>query len=403
MQTTISQGQQMIDDVFINSVGTAAPPLAQTQEQALDFLVRNYGDRLDERARRVMRSAMSHPSVTRRYIAAENLDQLVNEHQDARIARFTEWAVRLAAAAAEQALAAAGVTPGDVTAIVVNTCSGYICPGLSTYLIERMGLRRDVGAYDLVGSGCGGAIPNLQMARALAMCGAGRVGRHAHPTMALHDPGDPLSLPSPSRGEAKNGRDGREEGGVVLSIAVEICSATFQMGNDLGLVISNALFGDGAAAAVVSGRGRGLRLMNYASCFAPELREDIRYVYRNGQLHNQLSPSLAQKARKPVGEAVHGVLAASGCDRADIAHWAIHPGGEKVINAVRDELGIDERHTRASRAILAEYGNISSPTVLFILQRIMREGIAPGERVMMVAFGAGLGAHCLMARQADGA
>jgi predicted naringenin-chalcone synthase len=137
---------------------------------------------------------------------------LVSEDSDGRIRRFADSAIALSAQAARKALEETGLTTDVVSSLVVNTCTGYVCPGISTFLVERLGLPRHVNAYDLVGSGCGGAIPNLKIAG---------------------------SQPS------------RKDGDVALSVSVEMCSAMFQMGNDLSLVLSNALFSDGAAAAVV--------------------------------------------------------------------------------------------------------------------------------------------------------
>jgi alkylresorcinol/alkylpyrone synthase len=163
----------------------------------------------------------------------------VDEEPDARITRFMHWSVELSAQAIQKAMAKAGANVSDVTGLVVNTCTGYICPGISTYLIEKLGLSRTIRAYDLVGSGCGGAIPNLQVAESLL---------------------------------GKNGD------GVVVSASVEICSATLQVDNDISLIVSNALFGDGAAAAVLSNRPKGLELVASAGRYVPEQRDAIRCV-----------------------------------------------------------------------------------------------------------------------------
>ncbi len=265
--------------------------------------------------------------------------------------------VDLSAEAATKALSLAGLDSSSVSGLVVNTCTGYICPGISTYLIERMGLPRTTQVYDLVGSGCGGSIPNLQVAGALL--------------------------------------SGLEEG-VVVSISVEICSATFQIDNDLSLLVSNALFGDGAAAAVLWKRPSGLELVASSSYYAPEHRESIRYVHKNGQLHNKLSMQLPNLVKEAAGEAVDALLTPRKLRAKDIAHWAIHTGGEKILNAVGDKLGLEEPQLKASRKILEQYGNISSPTVLYVLDEIMGRGLMAGDLCMMVAFGAGLSAHALL-------
>jgi predicted naringenin-chalcone synthase len=244
-----------------------------------------------------------------------------------------------------------------VAGLVVNTCTGYICPGLSTYLIEELGLSREIRAYDLVGSGCGGAIPNLQICE------------------------DILKQKSDY---------------AVVSVSVEICSATFQMADDLSVIISNAIFADGAAAAVLWNQPKGLELIASASSYAPEHRDGVRYIYKNGKLYNQISLSLPNLASKAVAKVVEKLLEPMDIKVEDIKHWALHPGGEKIINAVRDELGLSEKQVHSSRAVLAEYGNMSSPSVWFVLQKILERGIAHGDWCIMVAFGAGLSAHAFL-------
>ena len=345
--------------VRLAAVATAAPPYQADQREAADFFLRHFSGRLSPRSLGMLRKFLAHPSIRRRCFAVDNPDCLVTEDPDQRIQRFTRWAVDLSVRASLDALGRAGLSPPDVSALVVNTCTGYLCPGLSSYLLERLGLRRDIRAYDLVGGGCGGAIPNLQAAEE-----------------CLRAAGE----------------------GTALSISVEICSATFQMENDPSLILSNALFGDGAAAAVLWTRPGGLELVASGSRHQPEDREAIRYVHRNGQLYNQLSGSLSEIVNRAVAEAVNRVLATQGLTVADVAHWALHGGGEKVISAMARELGLPADKLLHTREILARYGNMSSPSVLFTLREILDNGVRPGDWCLMASFGAGLSAHALLLR-----
>lgn len=282
---------------FIDGISTALPPGSLTQEEAASFLKRSYAGRLKPASLRLMEKIFANDSVLGRRFAFDAPEELVDEDPDRRMERFTRWSLALSAKAARGALARTGLCAEDISGLVVNTCTGYLCPGLSTYLIEELGLNRSVKAYDLAGAGCGGAVPNLQLANALA---------------------------------------GETKGGAVLSVSSEICSCTFQMGDDASLIVSNALFGDGAAAAVVRGEPSGFELLASASRFAPEYRDDIRYVYRNGQLHNRLSARLPELAAGAAAAATAELLSSAGVNRGAVSRWAVHPGGEKVINAVRD-------------------------------------------------------------------
>lgn len=344
--------------VRIGAVGTAVPEMVLTQDESEAVLLARYGESLSPRARSILRKTFQHPSIRTRRFALDHPEQVFDEDPDLRVARFTEQAVRLSATASRRAISSAGVSTTDLAVLVVNTCTGYICPGIATYLLEELGLEPHTRVYDLVGAGCGGAMPNLEVAARLL--------------------GDGNS--------------------VALSVAVEICSATFQMGEDIGLIVSNAIFGDGAAAAVLWTRPAGMAVVDSARVYAPEHRGAIRYVCRNGQLHNQLSAALPKILRQTVPPVVNGLLERHGLRVPRIRHWAVHPGGEKVVAAVQAGLGLSDQQTRITREILAEYGNMSSPTVLFGLERILATGIEPGEWCVLVSMGAGLSVHACLLR-----
>jgi len=353
-------GARAHPDVFINAVGTAVPGFTVPQEEACRILLERYGGRLKPSSRKLLRKVFEHPGIAQRSFALGDVEEFFSEDPDARIRRFTSWAVDLGEQAIRDALARCGKSAREVSALVVNTCTGYVCPGISTYLLERLGLRRDLGAYDLVGSGCAGAVPNLQVGESLVA---------------------------------------RSGGGVVVSLAVEICSATFQMGDDWGLLVSNALFGDGAAAAVLSREPSGLALVDSACRYVPEEREHIRYVHKGGQLHNQLSMQLPVYVRRAVRAVVAELLGRNGLSAADIDHWALHTGGDKIIGAIEEELGLRAEDTRATRDVMARYGNMSSPTVLFVLRELLDRGMEPGASCLVAAFGAGLSAQACLLRK----
>lgn len=345
----------------IGPLALAVPPFSLGQADSAEFLINAFRGRLTDDNLVLISKLFNHPGIMKRHFAIDSPLTFLHESQDEKIERFTKWSVDLSERAILDALDRAGLTRSDIAALIVNTCTGYICPGLSTYLIERLGLDPRTRAFDLVGSGCGGAVPNILLAANLV-------------------------------------RGGLQ--GAVVSVAVEICTATFQMGGDLSLLVSNALFGDGAAAAIVWDRPEGLEILDSASYFVPENRDSIRYVYRNGQLHNQLSRDLPGFVRKAVARVVGDLLGSHGLRQSDIGHWALHPGGANIIRDIKNEMGLSETNLKSTRKVLAEYGNMSSPTVLFVLDDIVSNGIRPGELCVMVAFGAGLSAHSFLLRKA---
>ncbi len=351
--------------VGISGIGTASPPLQMTQEQAKSLMLEHFGSQLSPRNRAIMNRVFSHPSIQRRSFAMDRPDEPIEEDQDEKIARFTRWAVDLGCQALQNALSKSGKALKNIKALIVNTCTGYICPGLSTYLSERLHLDPSVRLYDLVGAGCGGAIPNLQLADALVR------------QMIPDD-------------------DGIDS--CVLSVSIEICTATFQMGDDLSLIISNALFGDGAAAICVERIDHGLHVVNFASFLDAAHRDDIRYIYKSGQLYNQLSTDLPEIAGRAVERVVRTLLEPCGLDPTDVHHWAMHSGGEKVIESVRRFLGLPESTMEATRKVLRDHGNMSSPTTIFALDHLMERGMKTGDYCVVVGFGAGMSAHACLLR-----
>ncbi len=344
--------------IRIAAIGTAVPDMKLTQLETAEVLMRYYGAGLKERSRSILQKVFQHPSILKRHHAFIRPEHLVNEDPDVRMERFTHYAINLSKEACLKALHNAKSSIEDVKGVVVNTCTGYICPGISTYLLEHLSLPFDTPAYDLVGAGCGGAIPNLEIAGSLL----------------------------------------NTTQGSVLSVSVEICSATFQMSDDLSLIISNAIFGDGAAAALLWKHPTGLAIVDSERFYSPEHREDIRYVYKKGELHNQLSVHLPVVLQKVVPPVVTKLLERHHLKAKDIRHWAIHPGGDKVITAVQNGLGLSPEQIKVTRKILSEYGNMSSPTVWFEMERILSNGVESGEWCVMVGMGAGLSVHVILLR-----
>ncbi len=215
--------------------------------------------------------------ICSRYLALDNLLDAFEMRPDVLDARFAKHAPAVAARAAERAMARADISPHDVDAIVISTCTGYLCPGLSSYVSERLGLRHDVLALDLVGQGCGAALPNMRTGEALIAAGRARK---------------------------------------VLSICVEICSAAMYLDDDPGVLVSACLFGDGAGAAILSAEPdspqRRIEWKAAGTRLAPEDREVLRFEKRGGMLRNILSPEVPALAGVHAERILNEVLERAG-------------------------------------------------------------------------------------------
>ena len=345
--------------MFLSGLGTATPATRYTQTQCWEVLVAsNYLQTLNPRSQAILRKVLrGNNGICSRFLALEDLTDAFTLDPDVLDARFAAHGPLVASAAAERALADAGATSRDIDAVIISTCTGYLCPGLTSYVSERLGLRRDILALDLVGQGCGAAIPNMRAAEALL--NAGRAER-------------------------------------VLSICVEICSAAMYIDDDPGVLISACLFGDGAGAAVLTadpipGR-REIRWRSAGTLLNAGVRDELRFERRRGMLRNLLSPAVPSLAAAHVGSVLDERLAAEGLSRDDISAWILHAGGREILSAIRQRVGLTEDDTRWSAAILRDYGNVSSPCVYFVLQAALREE-ARGGLWWMSSFGAGFSCH----------
>lgn len=361
----------------LRSLATANPPLYVTGEQAYRLVA----DRLEMSAkhRDLYRRLLRDGPIRGRYLALDGVEQALQTSPDEQLGRFRKFATATASRAAGEAIAAAGLRPADIGGLVVNTCTGYLCPGLSSYLAESLGLGASVHTMDLTGMGCGGAIPNLHAAAGM---------------LALGQPG-PGVRPRPRP---------------VLSVAVEVCSATFFHGPEAGLIVSNCIFGDGAAAAVVDADGDAgpeaggdppraalARLIDFESAVLPEHREELRYRHEQGRLRNVLGPRVPVLAARAVKQVAHRLLARHGLGIGQIDWWVVHPGGTAVLERVAKQLGLGPESLRVSYEVFRDYGNMSSPSVLFVLRRILDQcHPRSGQKGMLLSFGAGFTAFAAM-------
>jgi predicted naringenin-chalcone synthase len=346
-------------DVRIAGLGTATPPLRVAQEETYHAYVDMLP--LSERATALLqRVFVSNNSIGFRHFGMDSLADIVRSSQDELIARYQEYAVRTAVEAARCALDSAGLAVDDVDAIVVNSCTGYLCPGLTSYVSEALGLRHEIRPYDLQGMGCGGAVPNLETAYNYLQAHAGRN---------------------------------------VLSIAVEICSATMFHGEAPDLLISNALFGDGAAAVVLTNHPglEGPCFTGFASGLYPQDRQHLYYRTEQSRLRNVLSVEVPAVGARRAEEVIGRLLDESGIAQRDVDHWILHPGGQKVIDALQSALGLPDQAVQASRRILYEFGNMSSASVLFVLDEVLgSQRPRPGDIGVMCSFGAGFGVYAAL-------
>jgi predicted naringenin-chalcone synthase len=271
---------------------------------------------------------------------------------------YIATAFPLALSAARQALSEADLKPEEITHIVTVSCTGFSAPGVDIALIKALGLPPTTERTHVGFMGCHGALNGLRVARAVT---------------------------------------GAEPDARVLLCAVECCSMHFHYGWDPKKVVSNALFGDGAAAVVgANGAGRAdcWRVAANGARLFPDCEYAMTWNIGNHGFDMTLSTKVPNLIEANLRPWLESWLARQGLTIADIASWAIHPGGPRILNAVAETLELQPTATAVSHEVLTQHGNMSSPTVLFILDQLRRRG-APRPCVAM-GFGPGLAAEAAL-------
>jgi predicted naringenin-chalcone synthase len=339
----------------IQALATAVPPNRWTQDQILEALQLHFPRYRDRRVARLVKAS----GIENRHLAFGPEDFDPTADADALHDHYRRHARILGLEAARKALGRAGLTPEDVDCIVATTCTGYVCPGLTGHLGAALGLRDDVQRADLVGMGCAGAMPSLQRAHDFV---------RAYP-------------------------DRR-----VLVVNVEISSACWFVDDSLETVVGNTICADGAAAMVIAAGGAaGPRLDRFETLLEPAFLDSVGLEFQGGRQRIVLSKDLRFAAGPLVRRAVDRLLDAAGLSYPEVDRWIVHSGGKRVLDSIDRALGFDDGELGHSRAVLRDYGNMSSPTLLFVLERAMGEA-RRGETGVLIALGPGLAAETGLVR-----
>ncbi|WP_232304561.1 type III polyketide synthase [Microbacterium sp. XT11] len=283
---------------------------------------------------------------------------------------YTREAKRLFVEVARRSLDAdPDLVAADVTHVITVSCTGFHAPGPEYEIVRALRMGDGVQRYHLGFMGCYASMPALRAAR----------------QFCLADPD-----------------------AVVLVVSVELCTLHLRSSEDPDTIVASSLFADGAAAGIVTARDlptpvAGLQLDGFHTAIAPDGEKDMAWTIGDSGFEMILSTAVPQI----IGETIIGALRPLYAREQDlvsafdegrvgerVAHWAIHPGGRSILDRVQERLRLDDRQLRPAREILRTRGNMSSATVLFVLQRILeQEGARDGERVAAMAFGPGLTAE----------
>ena len=335
----------------ILAVATATPPSRFTQAEILALA--GYRDP-------IRRGFFRKSGIAGRYLAIDRETFRPDETVDALQERFRKAAPDLSARAAARCLERAGRAPGDVDFVATTTCTGRLCPSLDTLLVRDLGMRPDAQRVHVGDTGCAAAMVALQQA-----CNY----LHAHP------------------------------GSLALVVAAEVCSTTYYLDDTLETAVANAIFADGAGAVLLGWEGAGPRVVAHHTLLIPDALDLMGFTYPGGRPRIVLSKDIRHRAAVVLGDWVQQVLDAHGLGRRDIRHWILHSAGHRILEAAQRLLGLTDADLSFSRQVLRAYGNMSSATVLFVLESALAAGRArPGEWGIMAALGPGFAAEGALLR-----
>lgn len=342
------------------AIGTASPETELTSEASL-LLAQKLSPREDADR---LAALHAHSGVSRRGSVLTDgggCEDLLAPKDGAgpstatRLARYRDATVNLAGTASRDALAAADIRPEHVTHLVTVSCTGAESPGLDHDLIEQLGLSPRVSRTHVGFMGCHGAINGLAV-------------------------GDAFVRADPSA--------------TAMVVCAEVCSLHYHIGGSWDQQVANAIFADGAACAVLGQRPGRATVRGFGSHVFPDTRDLMSWTIGDNGFAMRLSPRVPGVLRRHVRAWFEPYLEDNGLALSDIAGWAVHPGGKDILEAVRLGLGLSGDALVESRGVLDAHGNMSSATVLWVIDAILRKGTT--GPIAAMAFGPGLTGEAML-------
>ncbi|MFL6727378.1 MAG: type III polyketide synthase [Sphingomicrobium sp.] len=330
------------------SLATAVPPYVIEQSEAKASAREAFGGKkaLFDRLSGVFDNA----GIARRHIVAPQDWYMTSHGWHDRNAVYLEASEQLFIDAATAAIEKAGLTPQDIDGVVTVSTTGIATPSLEARAFTKVGFRPDVRRVPVFGLGCAGGVNGLSLASRLAVA----------------DPGS-----------------------IWLFVTVETCSISIRLdSDDPAAVVATALFGDGAAAAVVtSGLHSLARITGSAEKLWPDTLRIMGWDVDDPGLSVVFDRAIPPFIEAELAQAVDEMCAKLEIKRDEIDRFCCHPGGVKVIDAIESALDLNQGELNLEREVLRDYGNMSAPTVMFVLERLLEQGLP--DKVMMTAFGPG--------------
>jgi predicted naringenin-chalcone synthase len=335
----------------IAAVATATPPYRYTQADIVQAA--GYTD-----AQR--RGFFERSDIDSRYLWISPDRLRPDESVDELAARAREGALALSEAAARRALERAGWTAGEVDFVATTTCTARLTPSLDAHLVARLGCRPDVQRVHVGDTGCASAMVAMQQA-----------WNHVRAF----------------------------SGHRALVVAAEVCSAAYFLDDRLESAVAHAIFADGAGALAIDASSRGPAILAHRTQFRPEHLDAMGFEYPGGRPRVVLSKDVRRIGAGMLREMAVTLMELQGLKREDVRHWVLHSAGRRVLDRAGALLELDDAQMAHARMVLRCYGNMSSATILFVLEEMLRaEAPVDGDWGVMIGLGPGFAAEGALLR-----
>lgn len=341
---------------MITDLVTHNPANSYTQADAAEKYIHVMPDK---RRARAVQAIFNKTGVGHRHSVGDEAFYSEPRSTQARNDKYMEAAVPLGEETLKKLFAQSAYTPQDIDDFMVVSCTGYSIPGLDLHLAGRLGMRHDLRRTCILGMGCYGSFPGLRRASESVASGHNRVA---------------------------------------LVLSLELCSLHLQFDGTAETVVSAGLFADGAAAAIVSREmptpeqaASMPRLLNFKTQCDYQTLDEMSFTVSDTGFRMYLSSYVPDVLAANVEAFVDDLLADCHLTRDEVAHWGIHPGSTKIVDYVADSLELAYEQVECAHEVLHDYGNMSSATILFVLNRIQQtKQPQSGEYGVLMAFGPGL-------------
>lgn len=345
--------------VKIQSVAKALPPYTRTTEEIMPFLDMWLSGQEDRFARKV-KKIFENAAVDRRYSIMGPEDVFTKTSFEEKNDLYVREVIKLGKECLEGALSKAGLSPQSLDYIITVSCTGIMIPSLDAYLINALQLKQDIVRLPVTEMGCAAGISGMIYARKFLQA----------------NPGKRAAV-----------------------IAVESPTATFQL-DDFSMpnIVSAAIFGDGAACAILSSHpdDEGPEILGEEMYHFYEAAHLMGFRLTNTGLQMVLDVEVPDQIAAHFPNIIHPFLSRNGCTIEDIQHFIFHPGGKKIIQTVEGLLQELGKNIDDTKEVLRLYGNMSSATVLYVLERFMDKKVPAGEKGLMLSFGPGFSAQRIL-------